>query len=369
MKVLQVSSFAPPHLGGLETCAANLFQKIPDSSIEMTWLFSDVPSQPPQPHTIRVKAYNVVEDLSGIPVPIPGWSALNQIRLAVRKADLVHIHDAMYFNCLAAVIFANAYHKPILVTLHIGKVPYESVLVRLVQYIAHSTVAEYCLRQASAIVTYNRLLFGEAARFQKARRCFISNGIADVFLHHDITQQKYRQLRTALGIEQTSPVVIFAGRFAPKKGLPLIRTLAESMPEVLFLMCGAGSIDPGSWELENVHVLGQLDHERLRDYFLASDLLLLPSKGEGFPFAVPEAMACGLPCAILPETWSGFGERADLFLILQEDRIEPQVRELLGSSPQFEWRRDIAAFAQQAWSWDGAVERYRELYRWLADAH
>lgn len=364
LSVLQVSSYAPPHLGGLETCAAGIFSGIRKRQVHIRWLFSDVPQLPPGPDTTRIRASNVVERLLGVPVPIPALSSLAQFASEVRAADVVHVHDVMYLNSLIAVVLAQRLRKPIVATLHIWKVPYRNPLIRVVQDIVHRTIGMYCLRRASAIVTYNREIFAKLEPVGTGKTFFVANGIAEAFevADDDIGDRRWRELRSSLALTDSDHVVLFAGRFVSKKGLHLIRAAAARMPDTLFVMCGSGPINPGRWQLENVRVVGLLEHDELRKYFLASDLLLLPSKGEGFPLVVPEAMACGLPCGLLRETWAAFGEHPELFELLDENRIADDLRAFLTSSPDFERRRRTANFARSQWSWDATVDQYLEVF-------
>jgi glycosyltransferase involved in cell wall biosynthesis len=225
-------------------------------------------------------------------------------------------------------------------------------------------VGAYCLRRASAIVTYNRDIFARLNRMGRTDTRFVRNGIATTFSSDDtaIGRRSWCALRAALDLPADRPVVLFAGRFVAKKGLDLIRGAASEMTDCSFVMCGSGPIDPHSWNLANVRVVGPVNHDVLKQYFGASDLLLLPSKGEGFPLVIPEAMACGLPCAILRETWETYGEPAEHFELLTEASISDGLRAFLGSSPNFDRRRGIAAFARERWNWDSAVDQYLDLY-------
>src|SRR6202008_680383 len=61
-----------------------------------------------------------------------------------------------------------------------------------------------------------------------------------------------------------------------------------------FGFAGSGPLDPSVWGLPNVRVYSALSGSTLVPLYRASDVLLLPSVGEGFPLVVQEALACGL---------------------------------------------------------------------------
>jgi glycosyltransferase involved in cell wall biosynthesis len=96
--------------------------------------------------------------------------------------------------------------------------------------------------------------------------------------------------------------VLLVGRFVEKKGLHLIERLARRRSDLTFALAGWGPIDPGAWRLPNVHVFGNLQGASLVPLYQASDVLILPSVGEGLPLVLQEALACGLPVICGQET-------------------------------------------------------------------
>jgi len=89
--------------------------------------------------------------------------------------------------------------------------------------------------------------------------------------------------------------VLFVGRYVEKKGLDVLRALAELRPHLGFFLVGSGPIRPTEWKLPNVHDLGPQTQQALAELYRWADLLVLPSVGEGYPLVIQEAMACGLP--------------------------------------------------------------------------
>ncbi|MBA3495262.1 MAG: glycosyltransferase [Gammaproteobacteria bacterium] len=93
---------------------------------------------------------------------------------------------------------------------------------------------------------------------------------------------------------------LYVGRKSPEKGYDLIEHAAELVrekrPEVEFVFAGNFPVE----EQGNRKYIGFVQSEDLPALYDHADTLILPSRAEGFPQAVAEAMAMGKPC-ILPE--------------------------------------------------------------------
>ena len=371
LRALQVSAYAPPHLGGVEICAEELFNTLRDLRCELAWIASDVPRVGSQGPRIRVPVCNQIEDWFGVPLPIPSLSAVKNIWRAVRDTELVHVHDVLYLNSILSVCFARLMGKPIVVTLHRWPLPYRNRWVTLVQDAVHHSLGRWCLHRAHAITCIHREVLRKAEAFTKAKCHLISNGIKRDFCvdSTEITRELQHSRRAYLKLPLDRKIAIFAGRFVENKGLHEIREIAASLPDVLFLMCGSGPLDPTNWCLSNVSVLGTKGPTELKDLFLASDVLLLPSTEGGFPLVVPEAMACGLPCCILKDTWLAWGEGAQYFVILERSRMIDQIARYLASPMDFAIRRDLARYATASWDWRRSGIDFLELYRHTKRRH
>jgi glycosyltransferase involved in cell wall biosynthesis len=154
---------------------------------------------------------------------------------------------------------------------------------------------------------------------------------------------------------------LFVGRFVEKKGLPLLRELARRAPSDLFVFVGWGPDDPARWGLANVRAVGALPQSALADYYVGADLLLLPSVGEGFPLVVQEAMACGLPALISPETMEGAPDAAAVIASapLEVESWLEAIRRL--DAMPAEQQRDAATRFAGRWNWDEVADRYAEV--------
>jgi glycosyltransferase involved in cell wall biosynthesis len=112
--------------------------------------------------------------------------------------------------------------------------------------------------------------------------------------------------RLAPELEMRGRVVLYIGNLLPVKGLDvLIRAfarLAGQGVDFTGLLIGQGPL--GS-RLEDqiarlglrgrVRLLGPRPHDQLPDWYRAADLFALPSRSEGVPVVLLEAIACGTP--------------------------------------------------------------------------
>ncbi len=117
--------------------------------------------------------------------------------------------------------------------------------------------------------------------------------------------------RAALGLED-GPLALFAGRIAPIKGLDTLldamaRLAAQGRAPRLLIVGGDTDepVDGHEAELrrhagrlgldDRVTFVGAQPQDRLRSYYVAADVTVLPSYYESFGMVALEAMACGSP--------------------------------------------------------------------------
>lgn len=112
-------------------------------------------------------------------------------------------------------------------------------------------------------------------------------------------------VRETLGIPPSAPVLLTLSRFvwykAPEAMLEVFDRVHAARPDSHFLIAGAGMADTeGMGDLvrargldSHVHLLG-VQHD-VGALLSGADVFLLPSRVEGFPNALMEAMAMGLP--------------------------------------------------------------------------
>ncbi|HEY3074760.1 MAG TPA: glycosyltransferase family 4 protein [Burkholderiales bacterium] len=375
LRVTLVTHYYPAHRGGVEIFAGQLAGRLAASGIaEIEWHASDCDAAPPSAPGLRTApaaSWNGIERRLGLPYPLWTPSALRRLARACARADVVHLHDCLYFPNVVAFHAARRARRPVLVTQHIGLVPYRNALLRSAQRAANRGLGAWVLGGADRVVFVSDTVRRYFSRFVRFRHpaVLVPNGV-DTARFYPAMFSERRQLRERLGMPANQPVLLFVGRFVEKKGLAVLRELAQRLARAQWLFAGWGALDPTSWQLSNVRVVHHAAGDQLRELYQAADLFVLPSVGEGFPLSVQESMACGTPALVGDDTAEGCAEAGDALLSERvggadtAGRWAARIQGLLDAPARLELLRPrVAAFAREHWSWEQCAARYAALLR------
>ncbi|MEA2283573.1 MAG: phosphatidyl-myo-inositol alpha-mannosyltransferase [Solirubrobacteraceae bacterium] len=371
MRILAVSHYALPHLGGIEVVVDGLARELVARGHEVVHVASSAtagaPGRAPGGYRVeRVPALNVLERID-VPYPLFAPSLVGVLRREIARADVVHAHGLLYQSAAAAIALAarSARRPARVVTEHVGHVAYAAPLLDRAQALALATLGRATARRAQALVTLNDAVdAGLAALAPATRRVRIHNGV-DAERYRPAPPGERAALRRELGWDDGVPRVLFVGRLVAKKGLDAaLAATAEGAGAFRLVVVGPGTPPraPGA----NVHVLGAMPPDRVAALYRAADAFLLPSRGEGFPLTAQEAMASGLPVVLADEPayaeylgGAGAGARtaaADGAAL---------ARAVAGALADPAAGAAAAAHARQAFSWAAAAVRHEALYREL----
>jgi glycosyltransferase involved in cell wall biosynthesis len=372
LRLVVVTHYFPEHRGGIELVAAALVGELTEGGRAVVeWFASDCDAPPagvgltPRP----IPAWNGVEAHTGLPYPLWSPTTWPSLWCAIRRCDLVHIHDYVYMGSLLAWIMAKLVRRPCVITQHVGNVPLGSRLARLLLRVTNATIGRLVLRSSAAAVFVSDIVRRQFFDIDRERVRVIANGV-DTLIFHPLDVADRSVLRGRLGFAEERPVLLFVGRFVDKKGLPLLQELVPRLPHVQWIFAGRGPLDPGTWNQPAVRIFRDRVGSTLAELYQAADLLVLPSVGEGFPLVVQEAMACGTPVLAGGELVGALPD-VDRVLMTENvqgadavDRWQANLTSLLADFGGLKGRRQTTAeFAAERWSWNRCADAYLDLYR------
>jgi glycosyltransferase involved in cell wall biosynthesis len=369
-RTVLVTHFYPAHGGGVEKVAEQLAAHLArDEGIAITWCASDTDAPPDLPgvRCEPMAAVNTIERVTGFPYPLWTPGALRRLARLVREADAVHVHDGIYAGSLAAAALARRHRRRLVVTQHIAEVPLKPP-ARWLLAAANRVAAHQVLERADAVAFISPAVqhHFEALSGARPQYHYVANGVDTAVFHPPKDGLSVAQRRAGLGFDPMRPLLLFVGRFVPKKRLPIVRAIAAARPDWQWCIVGQGVERPQGWRLSNVVVRPPMPQAELAGLYRAADLLVLPSEGEGFPLVVQEAMACGLPACITDAVAAGSTVPAEL-LVRLPDAVAHSTQDAAQAIAQ--WldlpeaaraarRAACAAFAASEWSWDHAARRH-----------
>jgi glycosyltransferase involved in cell wall biosynthesis len=371
LRVLVVSHYYPEHGGGVEIAAHQIAKRLAARGMTVEWVASqDSPESSTAAGIVPVRAWNVSERLLGVPYPVWGLSAIGTLMRAVRRCDVVHLHDTLYMGNVLASWRAGALNKPVLVTQHVGLVPYRNPILSGTMEAANRLIAARVLNRASVTVFYSKTTerYFQPLLRPDTRFVWVTNGL-DATFQHSPSPAARTALKAELGLPITRPVLLFVGRFVEKKGMATLSKLVRRLPDVTWAFIGWGPDDPTRWRAPNVISFGKCPQSRMARIYQAADLLVLPSVGEGFPLVVQESMGCGTPVAISTETASAHPgvEKIAWSADPSPDAFESLVRRILSDPGSLEQRRAAtAAYARREWDWERCADDYAALFGSIA---
>jgi len=291
LRVAHVGKFYPPVNGGMERVVQSLCTVTKGRLDNRVIVFNT------SGRTLR-------EEVDGVPVTrVATWGTAGSVPIAPAlashlshlDADVMILHEP---NPWALVSYAAVKPRiPLAIWFH-SEVVRPSLQYRLF----YAPIARPAYRAARRFLVSSAPLADHAATLRPFRHLVsvVPFGIdVDSWQATDGDRQRAVEIRREAG----RPIVLFAGRHVPYKGVPTLVEAAAPL-DVSVVILGDGPMRE-TWMARTKAQSGRAsfsfpgevaDHE-LRAYLLASRMFVLPSltRAEAFGYVQLEAMACGTP--------------------------------------------------------------------------
>jgi glycosyltransferase involved in cell wall biosynthesis len=207
---------------------------------------------------------------------------------------------------------------------------------------------------------------------------FQSNGkpIIEVNPGVDATVFQRRDLLMPSSFNESKLNLLFVGRLNQVKGIDLLlQSLGKLPPDTLsrlqLTVVGDGPLAhlvkksrerglPIEW-------VGMVPHKEIPPYFAHADILVMPSRSEGLPISMLEAMAAGLP--VLATKVGGIGKAFDEIYYtpinqIDSDAVASSIRNAIDGLDAVRRKAEAArALVETDFTWDKVTERYIKIYQ------
>jgi glycosyltransferase involved in cell wall biosynthesis len=346
MKILLVSHYTLPHIGGIEVLVDQLSSSLVQRGHEVVVVSSQTGGAAREVRNgvqiERVPAWNPLERWLHIPFPMFSPALIPTLRRTMRDADVVHVHGVTYLGSLCALWWAWWQGKALVVTEHVGFVRYRRRLLNALQRLVLAATARVFSQRADAVIAYNSRVHTWLGRLTPypERLHFVRNGI-DVDAFRPASDAERRAARERFGIDRQRPLALFVGRFVEKKGLATLLQAVDGSFDVM--LCGSGQL-PANLAGSAAHVLSDIAHEEMPAVYHTADVFVMPSHGEGFPVAMMEAMASGVPVvAVHDHTYDVYATDLEIAQVAPEAAsIRAEVARLVSDGAEGRRRRAAA---------------------------
>jgi len=198
-------------------------------------------------------------------------------------------------------------------------------------------------------------------------------------LDPDFRAKGLRLKRSRYGLPEGVPYLLWVGTVRPRKDpLVLVRafaSVASSFPELHLVMCGKLDMDEavlrepvrGTPAESRVILTGYAAREDLPDLYREAQIVVIPSRLEGFGLPALEAMACGAPLVVsedpaLLEVAEG---ACSSFRTGNVDDLVAALQFLLGDEDERERLAAAAAVRSRDYSWEECAAGHAAVYREL----
>jgi glycosyltransferase involved in cell wall biosynthesis len=357
-RILQVSAYYPPHLGGQEVAVQELAIQLASAGECVEVVTSDLGGRRGSGlesgvRVTRLKSWEVGH--SAVIFGLCWWLVRN-----VRRGTIVHLHFGQFFTSEIVWLASKIIGFKYIIQMHIDPVQSGPLGIMLPLY--RKLFFRRELRDAAQVIVLNdahRRLVGERyGRYENV--VVMRNGVGSEFFRTERRPSKSGLME-----------LVFAGRLSPQKNLDrLIKALGVAETKVTLHIIGDGESREAleaaarAADAGNVVFHGRLSRDEIMRFYASCDGFILPSLYEAQPLALLEAMACRIPA--IATNVAGLGELAECTVLVDPsvEGIAAGIDRLGGMSAAGRAELAERAFHRvENHQWSRVLDSYIRLYR------
>lgn len=302
MKICIVSAQYLPTKGGVERYTHSLAAELAARGHTVCIVTSRLPnalSAEQEQNGVKIVRLSGLLPLEGR-LPVPYFTAGNrrQLNACICEADFTMIQTRFYPLALWAVALCAKQNRPAVIVEHgAGHLKLGGALVTKAVELYEHFFAHFAARRNDAFYAVSHAGLEWLRHFHIKGKGVLYNAVDDAVF--DVKEKvDAAEIYQRYGLCAKLPIVFFAGRLIPEKGiLQLVQAVAQvakSHPLQL-VVAGDGALLPvlRRKQLPFVKLLGALPRSELLQLLSVGGVFCLPSDSEGMPTALLEAAACG----------------------------------------------------------------------------
>jgi len=300
MRILQVSPYFPPYVGGQERYVRSLAKGLADRGHKVTVFTSNFPKGKKNKDIdgIEVRRF----DFLCRPLNNPIFPTLAfQLIKHCKNFDIIHTHNEHTFTSQCCSL-AKSYSKvPLVVTCH-GQLRFDQLAKDLIERTYSKTLGARLLKKADMVIAISdsdkKHIHSLGVPMEKIR--VIPNGVDLARYSFEPNDPPERM------IFEGKQVVLFVGPLLKRKGpqvlIQAIPLITKENPDVVFVFVGGGNFKEETEKLSqtlNVEkytcFTGYVSEDQLHYLYQRSDVFVLPSFSEALSFTILDAFVFSKP--------------------------------------------------------------------------
>jgi len=308
---------------------------------------------------INISNYRTISLVKSMEWPIP-ISPLFLVKLnnLFRNNDVVHMWTYSYIVNFVALFFSKIYKTKLILTY--DTVPGISISVGKFDFaykIFYKLFSKFIFSNPYAVTVYGKSI-------KKISKKLTNREIKIIPTGTNIKLKSTKSVRKEFGIER-KPLILFVGRISEIKGIDIFINVAKNkkFKDYIFLAVGS-NLNKHIYNKYNKdlpkNVIFTGSRSDVYNFYSEANLFFLPSKGEGMPGVIMEAMKFGLP--IVTSNVPGTKDLVKKDFAITNKNYSNSIHKILTNKKLFLKMSNAAKKESKKYSWDVLSKKYYELY-------
>lgn len=383
-RILHVTPWYPPHKGGIAKYVSNLCTHLGDQGYEISILTAKHLTENTRSISNNIQYINCIylpgwpyPTLKSVSIPVDAGAKIN---FCIKKGgfDLIHVHGIHYPISWLALYLARKHGIRSVLTLHGSYALNPSVLG------GETTIEKWLYRHVfPRILSEADAVIGPTESITSlARKHYKGSGTSFYTVTHGLDTGKYMnnldkkmEYRKKHNINEDAIVLLFTGRFEKVKGILELceaakKIVNDSSKNVEVVIIGTGSLKDKVYlavrNITGIHIIDWQPEDEIHQFYVASDIFMIPSRFEALPLTILEAMSCGLhivysPVGGIPDIMRAYPSKTMLQGI-SENHIYDATMNLLSAFKISDAARKESLLYAVGFDWNNKIHEVTSVY-------